>query len=44
VIIMPKYKEDSRLKVDREYDVPPSSLYIGMGWDEDRTTGRRHYR
>jgi len=33
---MPKYKEDKRLKVDREFDPPPSNLYIGLGWDEDR--------
>lgn len=44
VIKMPKYETDKRLKVDREVNPPNESLYIGLGWDEDRTTQRRHYR
>lgn len=43
-VIMPKYKKDERLKVDREYDAPPKTMFIGLGWDEDATTQRRHYR
>jgi|688.fasta_scaffold2604746_1 hypothetical protein len=43
-IIMPAYELDKRLGVDREVDLPPDSLFIGLGWDEDRTTLRRHYR
>jgi len=23
---------------------PPESLYIGLGWDENATTKRKHYR
>ena len=34
MIVMPKYKPDERLKVDREYDAPSKTLYIGLGWDE----------
>ena len=43
-ILMPKYKLDERLKVDREIDPPPGNLFIGLGWDEDSTTKRKHYR
>lgn len=41
---MPKYAKDERLKVDREVNPPPSALYIPLGWDEDSTTKRKHYR
>jgi hypothetical protein len=44
VIIMPKYKKDERLNVDRECDIPPKTMFIGLGWDEDSTTKRKHYR
>ena len=46
VIIMPKYKQDKRLKVDREdMDHKPTAvLFVGLGWDEDATTKRKHYR
>ena len=43
-IIMPKYAKDARLKVDREVNPPPDTLYIPLGWDEDSTTKRKHYR
>ena len=43
-IIMPKYAKDARLKVDREVNPPPTALYIPLGWDEDSTTRRKHYR
>jgi hypothetical protein len=42
--MMPKYKRDPELDVDREIDAPPESLFIGLGWDEDATTLRKHYR
>ena len=44
MIVMPKYKMDERLKVDREYGAPPKTLYIGLGWDENAETKRKHYR
>jgi hypothetical protein len=44
VVLMPKYKMDERLKIYREVDVPPSIMFIGLGWDEDNNTKRRHYR
>ena len=43
-IIMPKYKHDDILDCDREINKPPETLYIGLGWDEDSTTERKHYR
>lgn len=43
-MIWPKYKKDERLNVDREYDIPPDKVFLGLGWDEDSTTHRRHYR
>ena len=42
--IEPKYEEDPRLKVDRETQIPPETLFLGLGWDEDRDTHRKHYR
>jgi hypothetical protein len=44
VVLMPKYKIDERLNVYKEYDAPPDNMFIGLGWDEDNTTKRRHYR
>lgn len=44
MIIMPKYKLDQRLQVDREVDPPSKTLYIGLGWDETSGQGRKHYR
>jgi len=41
---MPKYKIDERLKVYREIDAPPATMFIGLGWDEDNMTKRKHYR
>lgn len=32
------------MDIDREVEGPPESLFIGLGWDEDATTKRRHYR
>lgn len=44
VIVMPKYELDARLKVDREFGIPSSELFIGLGWDENKETKRKHYR
>jgi hypothetical protein len=44
IVLMPKYKLDERLNVYKEFDPPPSNMFIGLGWDEDNTTKRRHYR
>jgi hypothetical protein len=41
---MPEYKLDDRLKVYRETNIPPESLYIGLGYDDVPEDKRRHYR
>lgn len=43
-IIWPKYERDTILECDREINKPPESQFIGLGWDEDATTNRKHYR
>ncbi len=43
-VVMPKYKKDEVMDVDREDEVPPEEMFIGLGWDVDSTTGRKHYR
>jgi hypothetical protein len=43
-IVMPKYTHDDLMDVDREEDVPPPQMFIGLGWDEDKDTRRKHYR
>ena len=44
MIIMPQYEMDPRLKVMKECNPPPDSLFMPLGWDENETTKRRHYR
>ena len=41
---MPQYKFDEQMKVDREIEIPPKDIFIGLGWDEDAQTKRRQYR
>lgn len=43
-VVMPQYELDKRLMVYREVNPPPDSLFMGLGWDEDDQTKRRHYR
>lgn len=43
-IIMPQYKHDDEMSIDRECDPPSEKLFLGMGWDEDSSTKRKHYR
>lgn len=33
-IIRPIYEKDERLNVHREINIPPDTMYIGLGWDE----------
>jgi hypothetical protein len=44
IIIMPKYELDKRLQVYKEVSAPPDELFIGLGWDENKETKRKHYR
>lgn len=41
---MPQYGLDRRLNVMREVNPPSDKLFIGLGWDEDEKTKRKHYR
>lgn len=43
-IVMPTYNLDTRLNVYREMNMPPSSIFISLGWDESPDQGRKHYR
>ena len=43
-VIMPKYQRDEILDVDKECKKPPESSFIGLGWDVDAQTKRKHYR
>lgn len=44
ITLMPKYEKDHKLNIDREINVPPESIYIGLGWDADANSKRKHYR
>lgn len=41
---MPEYEKDTILDVDKEVNHPPDALFMGLGWDEDCNTLRKHYR
>ena len=48
-VLMPAYERDDRLKVYRETNEPPESLYMAIGYDgavtdQMPTRGERHYR
>lgn len=44
MVIMPKYKLDARLKVEKETNPPPPELFMPLGWDENKDSKRKHYR
>lgn len=41
---MPEYQLDTRLNVHREVNIPPESMFMGLGWDETPDQKKRHYR
>ena len=43
-MFLPKYKFDDRLKIDREVDPPPATLFMGLGYDPNKDSKIRHYR
>ena len=43
-VLMPEYKLDTRLNVNREVNPPPESMFLGLGWDETPDQKRKHYR
>lgn len=42
--VMPIYKYDERLKIDREVDPPPSSIFKAIGYDKNPADQIMHYR
>ena len=44
VLLWPSYKLDEKYGIDREIYIPPTSLYMPLGWDQDAKTKRKHYR
>lgn len=43
-VILPIYEKDERLKMDREVDPPPASLFMGLGFNKTPDEKKRHYR
>jgi hypothetical protein len=43
-VIMPKYALDERLKIYREIDPPPSSLFVALGFNSNHEEKKKHYR
>lgn len=43
-VLSPTYELDPRLNVYREQQIPPESIFMGLGWDETPDQNRRHYR
>jgi len=43
-VIMPKYQMDKKLNVYREHGMPPASLFVPLGWDENPESKAKHYR
>lgn len=43
-MIFPKYEFDARVKIDREIDPPPASLFIALGFNQNKDSGKKHYR
>ena len=43
-MILAKYGLDKRLKVEKEINIPPATLFLGLGFDPSPNAGERHYR
>ena len=43
-IVKPQYQLDPLLNVYREINIPPNTLYIGLGFDDVPDDNRKHYR
>ena len=44
MVVLPHYKFDDRLKIEREVESPPPSLFIGLGHNENKDSAKKHYR
>ena len=40
----PVYSYDERLKIDREFEIPPPSIFKAIGHDPHPDAGIKHYR
>lgn len=43
-IVLPIYAFDERLKIKREVDPPPASLFLGLGFNKSAEESKKHYR
>lgn len=43
-MLMPEYGLDERLKIQREINLPPPSLFWGLGYNQTPEEKKRHYR
>lgn len=43
-MVFPKYEFDTRVKIDREIEPPPASLFIALGFNQNKDSGKKHYR
>lgn len=43
-VVFPEYKLDPRLKVEREVNMPPTAIYMPLGFDEKPGDKKKHYR
>ena len=43
-IVLPSYEWDDRLKIMREVKKPPPTVYTELGFNDEYTDGRKHYR
>ena len=43
-VVLPNYAFDERLKVMREINPPPPSIFIGLGFNATPEEKKRHYR
>lgn len=41
---MPEYAYDDRLKISREINPPPASIFVGLGFNQNPEDKKKHYR
>ena len=43
-VLIPKFKFDERLKVDKEVDIPSDKVFMPIGYNRARDDGKKQYR
>ena len=43
-VMIPKFKFDERLKVDREVEIPSDKVFMPIGYNRARDDGMKQYR